>query len=94
MPQAIPHIIPMKDLKNIAEISKMARETNKPIVVTRNGYADLVIQSIASYEERRIESEIAGAVLKSIEYIESGGETIPVAEAINRMEKNRGVKFI
>jgi len=94
-PQIVPQIIPMKELsKNIAAISKMARETNKPIFVTRNGYADLVIQSVASYEEDRIESEIAGAVISSIENRKNGAPTYDIDEVFMQMDKKYGIKRI
>lgn len=38
-------IIPIKDLRNTNEISKVCNETNNPIFITKNGYSDLVIMS-------------------------------------------------
>ena len=43
-------IIPIKDLRNTNEISKMCKETNEPIHVTKNGYSDLVIMSHSCYK--------------------------------------------
>lgn len=42
-------IIPIKDLKNTAEISEMCRESNEPIYITKNGYGDMVIMNIEVY---------------------------------------------
>ena len=46
----MPHIIPIKDLKNTAEISDMCHKMEEPIFVTKNGYGDMVIMSMEIYE--------------------------------------------
>ncbi len=46
----MPQIIPIKDLKNTSEISDMCHKTDEPIYVTKNGYGDMVIMSMESYE--------------------------------------------
>lgn len=46
----MPRIIPIKDLKNTANISEMVREAEEPIYITKNGYGDMVIMSIEMYE--------------------------------------------
>ena len=46
----MPQIIPIKDLKNTAEISDMCHKTEEPIYVTKNGYGDMVIMSMEIYE--------------------------------------------
>ena len=47
----MPKIIPIRDLKNTSEISQLCHETGEPIYVTRNGYGDMVIMSIETYEQ-------------------------------------------
>ena len=47
----MPHIIPIKDLKNTGEISQLCHEINEPIYITKNGYGDMVIMSIQMFEE-------------------------------------------
>lgn len=44
------NIIPITDLRNTTEISKMCHEVNEPIYVTKNGYGDLVIMSTETLE--------------------------------------------
>ena len=46
----MPQIIPIKDLKNTSEISELCHRTNEPIFVTKNGYGDMVIMSMESFE--------------------------------------------
>lgn len=47
----MPKIIPIKDLKNTAEISELCNNSNEPIYITKNGYGDMVIMSIKTYEQ-------------------------------------------
>lgn len=47
----MPHIIPIKDLKNTSEISDMCHKTEEPIYITKNGYGDMVIMSVENYEQ-------------------------------------------
>lgn len=46
-------IIPIKDLKNTSEISDMCHRTDEPIYITKNGYGDMVIMSMDSFERFR-----------------------------------------
>lgn len=48
----MPQIIPIKDLKNTSDISEMCHHTDEPIYVTKNGYGDMVIMSMESYESQ------------------------------------------
>ncbi|MHB1042476.1 MAG: type II toxin-antitoxin system prevent-host-death family antitoxin [Eubacteriales bacterium] len=48
----MPRIIPIRDLKNTSEISKMCQEATEPIYITKNGYGDMVIMSVKMYEEK------------------------------------------
>ncbi len=48
----MPRIIPIRDLKNTAAISKMCSESKEPIYITKNGYGDMVIMSMRTYEEQ------------------------------------------
>ena len=53
----MPRIIPIRELKNTNSISELCRSTNEPIFVTKNGYGELVVMSMETYEEqlRRLE---------------------------------------
>lgn len=52
-------IRPVSDLQNdLADISKTVHETSKPVFLTKNGYGDMVVMSMESFERRQFESEI------------------------------------
>ena len=50
----MPKCIPIRDLKNTAEISEMCRQADAPIVITKNGYSDMVIMSAEVYDRLRL----------------------------------------
>lgn len=51
-------IIPIRELKNTAKISKVCNDNNQPLFVTKNGYGDLVIMSMQAYEQQQDELTI------------------------------------
>lgn len=52
-------IRPVSDLRNnFADISKTVHETAKPVFLTKNGYADMVVLSMESYENLQFESDV------------------------------------
>ena len=46
----MPQIIPIKDLKNTSNISEMCHSIDEPVFITKNGYGDMVIMSMETYE--------------------------------------------
>lgn len=48
----MPQIIPIKELKNTSEISELCHNVQEPIFITKNGYGDMVIMSMETYEKR------------------------------------------
>ena len=78
-------IIPIKDLKNTAEISDMCHKTEEPIYVTKNGYGDMVIMSMELYEStmRRI------TMYRDIEISEKQIETGQVKDARTALRETR-----
>ena len=68
----MPLIIPIKYLKNTAEISEMCHKINEPIYVTKNGYGDMVIMSMEVYEKQRQREQIYRDLEIAEEQIEQG----------------------
>lgn len=68
----MPQIIPIRDLKDTAKISQMCSESNEPIYITKNGYGDMVIMSIQTYEERLGMADIYAKLAEAEEDIQEG----------------------
>lgn len=46
-------IIPINQLKDTAKISAICNESNEPVFIMKNGYGDMVIMSMKTYEEQQ-----------------------------------------
>ena len=71
--QVLPRILPINELKNTANISKICKESKTPIVITKNGYSDMVLMSIELYEQTIAKMQAA----------------ILINEALNDPERNK-----
>lgn len=52
-------IRPVSDLSNnFADISETVHQTRQPVFLTKNGYGDIVVMSMETFENMQFESEI------------------------------------
>lgn len=51
-------IIPIRDLRNTNEISEKCKNTNEPIFITKNGYGDMVLMSMDTYQRTIAMTEV------------------------------------
>ncbi len=65
-------IIPIKELRDTNKISDLCNETNEPIFITKNGYGDMVIMSIKTYEEKLEKITMYESILDGLNDIKSG----------------------
>lgn len=85
--------IPIKDLKDTAKICEKVREANEPIVVTRNGYAEMVIVRPDEYEamhRAQVMQEIIDAIAAAEERMDNG-EYTDVQDDIERWRAKYGI---
>jgi len=69
----MPQIRPITDLRNTTEISEICNAKKEPVFITKNGYGDLVIMSIATYESMLDVAATDCAVAEAeLEYTTSG----------------------
>ena len=72
----MPQIRPITDLRNTNEISEICNAKKEPVFITKNGYGDLVIMSIATYESM-LETVVTDSIIEhshgeAKEYISHG----------------------
>ena len=54
-------IRPISDLRNsFADISRSVHETHEPVILTKNGYGDMVVMSYHDYQNIQYDMMIAG----------------------------------
>jgi len=83
----MPQIIPMKELRNTNAISELCNTKQEPVFVTKNGYGDLVIMSIKTYEKIIQSSHIDDAIASAEAELEAGGELLDAKTALAELRK-------
>lgn len=69
----MPRIIPIRDLKDTAAISQMCNESSEPIYITKNGYGDMVLMSMKTYEEKLWKADLYAKVAEAEQQLQNGG---------------------
>ncbi|MCL2320786.1 MAG: type II toxin-antitoxin system Phd/YefM family antitoxin [Oscillospiraceae bacterium] len=83
----MPQIRPITDLRNTNEISELCHSNEEPVFITKNGYGDLVVMSIETYEAMLGEYELDDAIAEAeAEYI-TNGKLIDAREALSSLRR-------
>ena len=86
----MPHIIPIRDLKNTAAISQLCNESSEPVFVTKNGYGDMVIMSMKAYEERMLMQDVYAKLAEAEDEIRAG-KTVDARTALKELRAKHGL---
>ena len=83
----MPHIIPIRDLKDTAAISQMCSESAEPIYITKNGEGDLVVMSIEAFEQREEALKLRARLEVAEQARLAGASTYTLDESRKRLEE-------
>lgn len=86
----MPQIIPIRDLKNTSEISELCHQSDEPVFVTKNGYGDMVIMSMETYEKSMYLNQVYKAVEVAEREIEEG-KTLDAKIALKDLRSKYGI---
>ena len=86
----MPRIIPIRDLKNTTAISTLCHEDEEPIFVTKNGYGDMVLMSMETYEKSLFLSNVYGKLEEAKNDMRNGRYS-SVEDAISRIREKHGL---
>jgi PHD/YefM family antitoxin component YafN of YafNO toxin-antitoxin module len=86
----MPQIIPIKNLKNTSEISELCHQSDEPIFVTKNGYGDMVIMSIETYEKSMFLSQAYQAI-EVAEQEMAEGKIMDAKDALKNLRSKYGI---
>ena len=87
----MPQIIPIRDLKKTSEVSQMCKEISEPIFITKNGYGDMVLMSMETYEKTMFMND----VYKKLEEGEASiakGDVLDGFESLTAIEQEYGLQ--
>lgn len=86
----LPKILPVNELKNTAFIMKTCKESDVPIVITRNGYGEAVMMSVSLYEELFAKMSEALLVNQAIDELEKGAKGVDGFELLKQLKTKYG----
>ncbi|MBN2300336.1 MAG: type II toxin-antitoxin system Phd/YefM family antitoxin [Acholeplasmataceae bacterium] len=86
----MPKIIPIRELKNTASISKYVEETNEPVFITKNGYGSMVIMSIEVYEKEIAKRQMVELINDSLKDFDKSDQKIDGTMFLNEMKIKYG----
>lgn len=83
----MPQIRPITDLRNTNEISEICHARREPIFITKNGYGDLVVMSIETYEMMVEISETDAAIAEAEAELKQDGQLFDAREALAALRR-------
>jgi len=82
-------IRPITDLRNTNEISELCHSKDEPIFITKNGYGDLVIMSIETYEREMTLADVYKKMAVAEKQVQDG-ELLDGQEVLAKLRKKHG----
>lgn len=70
-----------------AAISNLAKNTNEPIYITKNGEGDMVLMSIEAFERREQILQLRSKILQAEQERMAGAQTLSIAEARKKLRE-------
>ncbi|HHY08391.1 MAG TPA: type II toxin-antitoxin system Phd/YefM family antitoxin [Corynebacteriales bacterium] len=83
----MPEIIPIKDLRDTNQISELCHSKKEPIFITKNGYGDLVIMSIDTYEKKLARADLYNKLAEAERQIENGEPLLDGEEVFKKLRE-------
>lgn len=86
----MPRIIPIKELKNTLEVSNLCHKSDEPIFITKNGYGDMVLMSMETYDRDMNMERIYRELEISERQVEEGKERAAL-DALGQVREKYGL---
>ena len=83
----MPQIRPITDLRNTTEISELCHARREPLFITKNGYGDLVVMSIETYEEMIETAKTDAAISEAEQEYAADGVLLNAREALPSLRR-------
>lgn len=87
----MPQIKPITELRNTNQISEQCHKIEEPIFITKNGYGDLVIMSLETYERQFAIVEIYKKLLEAEKEIAQNSSLLDGEEVFKKL-RNKYVR--
>jgi len=86
----MPQIRPITDLRNTNEISEICHKSKEPIFITKNGYGDLVVMSMETYERQMALVEVYKKLSEAEAELANGDMLLDGEEVFRKLRVKHG----
>lgn len=83
----MPTIIPIKELRDTTKISETCHNTDEPIFITKNGYGDMVLMSMETYNAMTLQNDIDTSITKIEEEVANDTEFLDAKKALSNLRR-------
>ena len=83
----MPQIRPITDLRNTNEISDICHARREPVFITKNGYGDLVVMSIETYEALVENAKMDTAISEAEAEVKRDGQLHDAREMLDSLRR-------
>jgi len=83
----MPQILPITDLRKTNELSELCHSSQEPVFITKNGYGDLVVMSIETYEGLIRDTRIDKAISEAEKEMDAGGSLTDARKALGELRR-------
>ena len=83
----MPQIRPITDLRKTTEISEICHAKREPIFITKNGYGDLVVMSVETYEEMIETARTDAAISEAEKEFAEEGTLLDARETLSGLRR-------
>ena len=83
----MPQIRPITDLRNTNEISDLCHAKKEPIFITKNGYGDLVVMSIETFDSMLEDRELDAAIAEAEAEYTSDNQLADARKALSKLKR-------
>lgn len=83
----MPLIRPITDLRNTTEISEICHTKKEPVFITKNGYGDMVIMSMETYNEMLETRATDEAIREAEEEYNAEGILLDAREELGKLRR-------
>ncbi len=88
----MPQIRPIKDLRDTSKISELCHQHKEPVFITKNGYGDLVVMSMETYENSMAKLDLYQKLAEAEAQIKNGEQLLDGENVFKKLREKHGKK--
>ena len=81
----MPQIRPIKDLRDTSKISDLCHKHEEPVFITKNGYGELVVMSMETYEKSMAKLDLYQKLAEAEAQIKNGEKLLDGEEVFEKL---------